>query len=131
MSIKPLFVAKFQSADRVGERCGGCCVGHRNRPVLATTSLATSQGVLGLEDLRGAFADDDAGRHGVSGGDAGHDRPVSDTEAVDSIDFQLAIDHRHGVSAHLGGAGLMPVAHGGIADEALKPGGRQVWRGAG
>jgi hypothetical protein len=86
-------VAKFQSGDRVGERSGGCCVGHRNRPVLAASSLATSQGVLGLEDLCGAFADDDAGGHGVSGGDAGHDRPVSDTEVVDSIDFQLAIDH--------------------------------------
>jgi hypothetical protein len=37
-----------------------------------------------------------------------------------SMDFQGGVDHRRGVSAHLGGAGLVPVGHYGIADEALE-----------
>jgi hypothetical protein len=85
-----------------------------------------SECVLGPKDLCGAFADDDAGGHGVSGSYPGHDRPVGDPKVFDSIDFQLTVDHGHGVSAHLGGAGLMPVAHGGIADEALKLGTLQI-----
>jgi hypothetical protein len=36
------------------------------------------------------------------------------------------LDHRHGVLAHLGGAGLVPAAHGGIPDEALEFGAFEV-----
>jgi hypothetical protein len=54
--------------------------------------------------------------------------PVRDPKAVDSIDFQDAVDHRHGALAHLGGAALVPVARGGIAHEALKFGTLQVAR---
>src|SRR5271155_5349730 len=78
--------------------------------------------VLGREDVCGAFADDDAGGHGVAGGYPGHDRPVGDAKGFYSIDFQLAVDDRHGVSAHFGGAGLVPVARGCVADEVLKLG---------
>src|ERR1700738_3871821 len=82
----------------------------------------TSECVFGLEDLRGAFADDDAGGHGVSGGDAGHDRPVGDAKVFYPIDFQRAANHGHGVLAHLGGTGLVPVGQGGIPHEALELG---------
>src|ERR1700681_1670508 len=91
-------------------------------------SWPTSECVLGPEDLGGAFADDDAGRHRVSGGDARHDRPVSYAKLFYPIDFQRAVDHRHRVLAHLGGTGLVPVGHGGIADEALELGTFEVAR---
>ena len=47
---------------------------------------------------------------------------VGDPKALYPIDFQLPVHHRHGVLAHLGGAGLMPVAECGVPDEALKLG---------
>jgi hypothetical protein len=37
------------------------------------------------DDLCGTLADDDAGRHGVAGGHARHDRPIGDTQVFDSI----------------------------------------------
>src|ERR1700739_4895245 len=80
----------------------------------------TSESVFGFDDVSCAFTDDDAGGHGVAGGDAGHDRPVGDTKAFDPIHFQLTVNHRHGVLAHLGGAALVPVGRGGIANEALE-----------
>src|ERR1700744_1057890 len=79
-----------------------------------------SECVLGLEDLSCAFADDDAGGHGVAGGDAGHDRSVGDTKLFYPKDFQAAVDDRHGVLAHLGGAALVPVGRGGIANEVFE-----------
>src|SRR6202035_1480203 len=76
--------------------------GGRNPPPPAAKSLsrpitgsryfglrAVSACVLRLEDVGCAFADDDAGGHGVAGGNARHDRPVGDTKAFCSIDFQL------------------------------------------
>jgi len=45
-----------------------------------------------------------------------------------SIDFQGAVDHRHGVLAHLGGTGLMPVRHDRVADEALEFGTFEIAR---
>src|SRR6201999_1553821 len=83
-------------------------------------SWAMSECVLGLEDVCCAFADDDAGGHGVAGGYPGHDRPVGDAKAFYPIDFQAAVDHGHGVLAHLGGAGLVPVGRGGIPNEVLE-----------
>jgi hypothetical protein len=44
------------------------------------------------------------------------------------MDFQGGVDHRRGVSAHLGGAGLVPVGHYGIADEALEFGTFEIAR---
>jgi hypothetical protein len=77
----------------------------RDRPLSPDFSFC----VLGLDDFCGPFTDDDAGGHGVSGGDAGHDRAVGDAKVFYSIDFQCSVDHRHGVVAHLGGAGFVPV----------------------
>jgi hypothetical protein len=48
---------------------------------------------LGPKDLRGAFADDDARGHGVSGGDARQDRAVGDPKVFGSLNFQVAIHH--------------------------------------
>jgi hypothetical protein len=62
--------------------------------------------MVGSEYFPGALADDDAGSHGVAGGDTWHDRPIRDTKSFDSINFKIAINHRHGVSAHLGGTRL-------------------------
>ena len=95
---------------------------HQRERRVYPVSWATSECMFGLEDFRATFADDDAGGHGVSGGHAGHDRPVGNAKVFYSINFQRAINHRHGVLAHLGGAALVPVAHGSIADEALQLG---------
>jgi hypothetical protein len=46
-----------------------------------------------MEDSCGVVAGDDAGTHGVSGGDAGHNQAVGDLKVFYSIDFQLAVDH--------------------------------------
>jgi hypothetical protein len=78
------------------------------------------------QDLCGTLANDDAGSHRVAGCHAWHDGPIRDTKVCDTIDFEFAINHRHGVLAHLGGAGLVPVARGSIADKVLQFGTFQV-----
>src|ERR1700694_4384032 len=83
-------------------------------------SWAMSECVLGLEDVCGAFADDDAGGHGVAGGYPGHDRPVGDAKVFESIDVELAVHHRHGVLAHLGGTRLVPEGQDGLPNEAFE-----------
>jgi hypothetical protein len=55
-------------------------------------------------------------------------RGACDAKVFYSMDFQGAVDHRHGVLAHLGGAGLVPVGHDGIADEALEFGTVEIAR---
>jgi hypothetical protein len=49
-----------------------------------------SEYVLGLKNIGGAFADNDAGRHGVPGRDAGRDRPVGDAKVFSSKTFSVA-----------------------------------------
>src|SRR5262245_61420350 len=82
--------------------------------------ISGSYSVYGPENLSGALANDDAGSHGVAGGHAWHDGAVRNTKVVDAIDFQRAINHRHGVSAHLGGAGLVPITHRRISHEVFE-----------
>src|SRR5262249_33773984 len=82
--------------------------------------ISGSYAVLGPENLSSALANDDTGRHDVAGGHAWHDGAVSHTKVVDDVDFQSTVNDRHGVSAHLGGTGLMRVAHDGIADEVFE-----------
>jgi hypothetical protein len=53
------------------------------------------------------LANNDAGRHGVAGRYARHDRSIVNTQVLDSIDLELAVYHRHGITSHLGGARLM------------------------
>src|SRR5258708_33686256 len=67
--------------------------------------------VLPSQDLCGALADDDTGSHRVARCHARHDGPIRNTKIFDSIDFKLAVNHRHIVLAYLFGTGLMPVGH--------------------
>ena len=81
-----------------------------------------------LQDFGGALADDDAGGHGVSRRDAGHDRSVGNTKMFDAVNLQIAIHDGHGISAHFGCAGFMPVTDGRVANELLEFWSRQVAR---
>src|SRR5215471_6097105 len=76
-----------------------------------------SKAVLRLQHFSGAFTDDHAGRHGVSSCHARHDGPVSNTEVIDSIDLESAIDNRHGIASHLGSTGLMRIARQGLSNK--------------
>jgi hypothetical protein len=57
---------------------------------------------------------------GVAGCYAGMIDPSATQRSCIPKYFQRAGDRRHGVLVHLGGAGLVPVAHGGIRVEALE-----------
>jgi hypothetical protein len=46
--------------------------------------------------------------------------PFGDPKIFDSIDFKVAINHRHGVSTHLRCTRLVPEARGCIANEVFK-----------
>jgi hypothetical protein len=76
--------------------------------------------VCSPQHLCGTLADDDAGSHGVAGRYARHNRPIRDAKVVDSVDFEIAVNHGHWISAHLGSAGLVPVTQGTIADEVFE-----------
>src|SRR5439155_7324365 len=88
----------------------------------------TLQLMLRLEDFCRAFTNDHARGHRVARCHAWHDGAVGDPKVVDPIDFQVAINHRHGVSAHLRCTGFVPEARGGIANEVFKFGTLQVSR---
>ena len=65
--------------------------------------------------VSGTFTDDYTGSHRVSGCDARQDRTIRDAKVLDPVHFKIAVNHRHGVSTHLGGTGLVPVARGGTS----------------
>src|SRR5262249_14347792 len=88
-------------------------------PLLGGT-ISAVQLMLHLQNLCGTLANDDTGRHGVASCDAWHDRSIRNTQVFHPIDTQIAIDHRHEVSTHLRGAGLVPVGHDGVADEVFQ-----------
>ena len=71
-------------------------------------------------DLSSALAYDDAWRHGIAGCHAWHDRTVRYAKIVDSIDLEIAIYDRHRIATHLGGASLVIVGSGCVADEIFK-----------
>ena len=58
--------------------------------------------------------------HGVAGGDSRHDRRVGDAQIGDPMNFQLSIDHRHLVAAHLRRPRFVPVGGDGTAEVAFK-----------
>ena len=60
-----------------------------------------------LEDLSCAFADDNAGGHGVAGCYTGQDGAVSNAKVFHTINLEVAIYYRHGVAPHLGTACLV------------------------
>src|SRR6266481_130081 len=76
--------------------------------------------------LCSALADDDAGRHCITGGYAWHDRPIRNAKTVDSIDLKTVVYHRHRIATHLGGASLVVIGSGRIADEIFKGSAFQV-----
>src|SRR5260221_10276719 len=76
--------------------------------------------MIGSEYFSGAFADNDAGSHGVACRHARHNRGVGNTQVFDSVDLEIAVYHRQWVTSHLGGTALMPPAESSIADEVLQ-----------
>jgi hypothetical protein len=92
--------------DEFSARFGQCSHRH-GRPALRTKNdvrwlgaaisageggMAASYGVILLQDLSCALADDNAGCHRVASGHAGHDGTVCDAKVVDSIDPEIAIN---------------------------------------
>src|SRR5258708_172433 len=77
-------------------------------------------------DLRSALADDDARSHSIAGSHSRHDRPISNAKIVNSIDLEVVVYYRHRIVAHLGGARLVVVGSGRVADEIVKCGAFQV-----
>src|ERR1700730_1809864 len=76
--------------------------------------------MIGSEYFYGAFADNDAGSHGIAGRHSWHNRGVGNTQVFDSIDLEVGVYDRHGVTPHLGGTALMPPAESSIADEVIQ-----------
>lgn len=62
------------------DRCSGPSVS-------ASCSSIFLEIVLSFKNLCGALTDDDAGCHRISRSYAWHDRPISDTKIIDSVDF--------------------------------------------
>jgi hypothetical protein len=81
---------------------------------------ATSNAMGDLQHLCGALAYNNAWRHGVAGCDPRHNGTVSDTQVVDPIDIKFAVYDRHGIAAHLGSAGLVPVCDNAISNKGFQ-----------
>src|SRR4030081_820942 len=73
--------------------------------------------MISLQYLCAALADDDAGRHGIAGGDVRHDRAVRNAQSVDAVDAKIPVHYRQVAPAHLARAGMMPERQGGVAYE--------------
>jgi hypothetical protein len=69
---------------------------------------------------RRTFTNHHARGHCVASRQARHDGAVSNTKVVDSIDFELTIYDRHGISSHLGSARLVVISCGCITDEVIE-----------
>src|SRR5262245_7373080 len=76
--------------------------------------------LLGLEDFCRPFTNNHTWRHRIAGCHARHDGSIGDTKAIDAVNLQLSIDYRHRITAHFGGAGLMPVRTKSVAKELLQ-----------
>src|ERR687885_603489 len=79
-----------------------------------------------MENFRCPLPDDHAGSHRVTGRYSRHNRSISDPEIVDSIHSQVAIHHRHRISTHLRGAGLVPETCRSIPNKAFEFGPFQI-----
>src|SRR5258706_7100276 len=80
--------------------------------LLAMTAIAASgrpsiRPQLRLDHVGSLLADHDGRRIGVAADQGRHDRGIDDAQAFNATDFQLGIDHRHRVDAHLAGADRM------------------------
>src|SRR5260221_8870075 len=76
--------------------------------------------MIGFQYFSGALADNDTGSHRVACGHARHDGSIGNTQVFDSIDLEVAINHRHGITSHLGGTRLMPEGNDRIPDEVFE-----------
>src|SRR5258708_9238293 len=77
--------------------------------LLAMTAIAASgrpsiRPQLRLDHGGGLRADHDGWRIGVAADQGRHDRGIDDAQAFNASDFQLRIDHRYRIDAHLAGA---------------------------
>src|SRR5215510_2002121 len=83
---------------------------------LSFLSCQSSKLVCSTQHLSSTLANDHAGGHRVADCHAWHDRAVSNAKSLDSIDFERAIHHTHGVPPHFGRGCLMPKAKRCVAD---------------
>src|SRR5260221_14255247 len=84
--------------------------------------------MIGFQYLSGALADNDAGSHGVARCYARHDGSISNAQVFDSIDLEVGVYYRDGITSHLGGTRLMPIGHYRIPDEVFEFSAFQVTR---
>ena len=84
--------------------------------------------MLSLQYFRGPFPYNYAGRHGVAGCYARHDRSVGDTKPFDSINLEVTINNGHRIAPYFGGTGLMRICGGSFADEVLQVDAIQIAR---
>ena len=73
--------------------------------------------VISQQEGRRLLAYHNARRHGVAGRHTRQNGSIRNTKAVDAINLQLSIDHRHRITAHFRSAGLMPVRNQPISKE--------------
>src|SRR5258708_15080865 len=76
--------------------------------------------MISSQYFSGALADNDAGSHGVAGCYPRHDGSIGNTQVFDSVDFEIGINHRHGITSHPGGTRLMPEGNDRIPDEVFE-----------
>src|ERR1700675_3385984 len=76
--------------------------------------------MIGSEYFSGAVANNDAGSHAVACRHARHDGSIGNTQVFDSIDLEVGVYDRHGVTPHLGGTRLMPEGNDRIPDEVFE-----------
>ena len=76
--------------------------------------------MLVLQQGGGAFADDDAGRHGVAGRHSRQDGAVRNPQALYAMDLERGVDDRHSLASHPCRAALMPERDKAIAYELLQ-----------
>ena len=57
--------------------------------------------MIGFQYYSGALADDNTRSHGITGGYARHDGSSRNTQVFNSIDLEIGINYRDGITSHL------------------------------
>src|SRR5262249_4396524 len=101
--------ASNYSSDLAGD--SGNCI-HRSVPFLHCCDAQKLFGVKlpcdVLQEGSRLLAYHNARRHRIAGSYARQNGSIRNPEAVNTVNLQLAIAHRHRIAAHFCGAGLMP-----------------------